>query len=312
MGEWLDSWRGEAVNWQCDELGHLNMRHYLGKAEEARQFLFIHLGLSRAFQRGAPSTVRLRDVTICYKKEARPGARLSIRSGLLRLGEDDADIIHVMEHADGSVAATFQERVEHIYLRTGEPFAWPSRLRECADTACVNGEGIGPRGLPDLEAVGPSRKTLDDWGAERIGAGVFRADEADIFNHIRGVSLLGRFTESVGNFRKGWPEAYGPGGLYHPDTTEPPRLSGVLLEIRLHIHRDICPGQALEVWSGLLSATPSIRNLVHSLVDPVSGENYASAVATSAVIDLVERKLVRVTQDQLAALQANCLPELAP
>jgi len=317
VGDWLDSWSGEAVNWQCDELGHLNMRHYLGKAEEARQFLLIHLGLTHAFQRGAASSVRPREVTICYRREARPGARLSMRSAILRLGEVDADLIHTMHHADGTIAATFHEHVEHISLRTREPFVWPTRLREAAQNLILSDTSnslktLGPRGLPDIDAVGPSQDSLIKVGADRIGAGVFRPDEADLFGHISGMNFLGRLTESVGNFRKGWPEAYGPGGLYHPNTKEPPHLSGVLLEIRLYLHREAAPGRAFEVYSGLLSATPTIRNLVHHIIDPVNGESYISATATSSIIDLVERKLVRSTSEQLARLQANCLDELTP
>lgn len=307
---WLDSWMGEAVNWECDELGHLNMRHYAGKAEEARQFLFIHLGLAHAFRAGVPSTVRTRELTVCYLNEARPGARLSIRSGITRLGETDADVVHVMEHADGRRAATIEERVEHIALRTDAPFAWPTRLRKAVEGVGVADDGIGARGLPDIAVTGPDRATVLGMGVDRVGAGVFRVEEADVFGHVRPVALFGRCSESVGNFRKGFPEAYAAGGLYDGGAATPARISGVLLELRLVLHAAAKPGRAYEMYSGLQGARTATRNLVHHIVDPVSGESYASMVATSGVMDLDARKLVRSSPAELDALSANVLPEL--
>ena len=308
---WLASWKGEAVNWECDELGHLNMRHYVGKAEEARQFLFIHLGLAHAYRAGAPSTVRTRELTVCYLREARPGARLAIRSGVTRLGEVDADVVHVMEHAPDAhgnvrVAATVEERVEHIALRTQAAFAWPQRLRKAV--RIVDAGGIGARGLPGIDAFGPDRDAVIAMGADRVGAGVFRASEADAFGHIRPTSLFGRCSESVGHFRKGFPETHAAGGLSGHGAAA--RVSGVLLEMRLVRHAPAAPGRAFEVWSGLLEARAATRNLVHHIVDPVSGASFASMVATSGVMDLERRRLVKSTPDALERLRRNVLPGL--
>ena len=221
---WLESWRGEAVAWECDELGHLNMRHYIAKAREARQFLFIHLGLHHGFRLGAPSGVHSKTVETCYLREARPGARLSIRSGVTRLGEVDAEVLHVMEHADGSRAATIRETVVHVARRTGEPFPWPRRLREAVEL--VDGSDAKPRGLPEGTVPNaPARATLERLGASRVGAGVFRADEADVFGRVMPHSVQGRVSESVGNFRGGWPEAFRPGGAYDTEREWSPRGS---------------------------------------------------------------------------------------
>ena len=312
-GEWLASWLGEAVNWECDELGHLNMRHYVGKAEEARRFLFIHLGLDHAFLRGAASGVRARRIETCYLKEARPGARLSIRSGLTRLGEHDADVVHIMEHADGARAATIAETVEHVSRRTQETFAWPSRLREAASRVRVAPDDIGPRGLPtDLPVRAPGRDAVARMGAQRVGAGVFRADEADVFGQVRPHALQGRVSESVGNFRAGWPEAYDEGGLYDPHREGEARYSGVLLEMRVHLHAAAHPGRAYEVWSGLRGANANVRTLVHHVVDPASGESYASMVATGAILDLHERRLVKCDATAVARLMEGAVPEITP
>ena len=306
---WIPTWRGEAVNWECDELGHLNMRHYAAKMEEARQYLFIHLGLAHAFQPSHPSTVRTTGLTVCYLKEARPGVGLSIRSGLVELGESTATVAHVMEHVDGSPAATFLEEVAHIYLPDDRAFPWPARLREKWQTAEVE-SACRPRGLADVTVEGPSLSRLESLGAQRIGSGVFRPDEADSFGRLRPHAYLGRWTESVGNFTAGWPEMYGENGIYADRSAGDARYSGVLLELRVHIHREAEPGQAFVALTSLTRATPNIRNFIHHLVDPVSGRSYASAQATSAVIDLHERKLVKTGAEVLTALEASLTPQI--
>ena len=51
MDNFMKTWAGECSAWECDGLGHLNMRHYLTKAQQARQMFFIHNGLHDAFKK---------------------------------------------------------------------------------------------------------------------------------------------------------------------------------------------------------------------------------------------------------------------
>jgi len=49
---------------------------------------------------------------------------------------------------------------------------------------------------------------LETLGAAHIGAGVFQPAELDVFSCVTGQALLGRITESVGNFYALWPEIH--------------------------------------------------------------------------------------------------------
>jgi len=72
------TWAGECSAWECDELGHLNMRHYVYKTAQARAGLIIRMGLANAFKLGATSSIRVKDFHIKYQGEARPGDPLKI------------------------------------------------------------------------------------------------------------------------------------------------------------------------------------------------------------------------------------------
>lgn len=302
----LHSYAGEAVNWECDELGHLNMRHYMTKVHQARQFFFITLGLTHSFRADADSTVRAKNFTIRYLKESRPGARLSIHTGLLSLEGSCAELIHIMTHFDGTVSAAITETVEHIYLRTGNPFKWPRRVREAAMQWQVERPAISlPRGLPpeDLAPLAPKRSILKAHGAVHIGAGVFQPAEVDGFSNVTAQSLLGRVTESVGNFYALWPEIHD--GLYSGGT-----ISGALLELRCHIHNRATAGEAVELYAAIQGANPYTRQAVYHLIDPVSGESWASMTTSACLFDLEARKLVKTPRDQVDRLNALVITTL--
>jgi len=73
MDGFVLTWAGECSSWECDDLGHLNMRNYVKKFGEARKGLMIRLGLIEAFKPGTSSSIRVRDFHIKYQGEARPG-----------------------------------------------------------------------------------------------------------------------------------------------------------------------------------------------------------------------------------------------
>ncbi len=304
----LHTYAGEAVNWECDELGHLNMRHYMTKVHQARQFFFIHLGLKNSFRIDADSTVRVRNFTIRYLKESRPGARLRIETGLLSLGETHAELVHIMTHFDGSVSAAITETVDHIYLRTGKPFVWPSRLQTAAKALKVARPAVTlPRGLSkDIAApLAPPKSELVKHGAAHIGAGVFQPAELDVFSTVPPQALLGRITESIGNFYALWPEIHD--GLYSGGST-----SGALLELRCHIHNRATAGEAVEIYSAVQGANSYTRQAAHHLVDPVSGESWASMTASGCLFDVETRKLLKTSEDQIAKLKALVIEQLRP
>jgi len=302
----LHTYAGEAVNWECDELGHLNMRHYMTKVHQARQFFFIHLGLHNGFRADADSTVRVRDFTIRYLKESRPGARLRIETGLLSLSGNQANLVHLMKHFDGTISAAITETVDHIYLRTGQPFKWPSRVRDAAKKWRVERPAATlPRGLPkeSQTPLAPSKMDLETLGAAHIGAGVFQPAELDVFSCVTGQALLGRITESVGNFYALWPEIHD--GLYSGGS-----ISGALLELRCFIHHHATAGEALEIFSAIQSANPYTRQAAHHIVNPITGQSWASVLASGCLFDLETRKLLKTPHEQVEALNARAITAL--
>jgi acyl-CoA thioester hydrolase len=300
MGEFLKTWAGECSAWECDGLGHLNMRHYITKAAQARQMFFIRLGLHEAFKSGAEASVRVRDFHIKYLGEARPDDPLRIETGLLQLGESDVRLCHIMYHLGGRVAATIVENVQHIALPSGAKLPWTQRFREAAKPYQVEPPAPSlPRGL-SYEAVStaPTETALKNLGVTHVGSGVFQPYEMGVNGRVTPQALMGRVTETIGHIQDGYPEFKDPD--YHASGK-----SGALLEARIFIHRAARAGDGYHFYSGLAEGGTYTRSLIHHCVDAVTGESFFSMVGIGCLFDLKARKLIKATPEQIAVLEQN-------
>ncbi len=299
------TWAGECSAWECDELGHLNMRHYVYKTAQARAGLIIRMGLPDAFKTDAMSSIRVKDFHIKYQAEARPGDPLKIESGLLSLDEETAKLCHVMYHADGRIAATVVEIIEHIYLREIRKFPWPSRVRENAEKFMVQLPAPAkPRNinLSDPQ-TGMSLSELEGLGLNILGAGVFGPEEADNTGHITPQAFFGRTTSSIGWYTEGWPE------IHNVDYREGGGMAA-LLEARAVFHSWPEVGDAYTYVPGFLGANTYTRAILHNLLNPVTGASYMTTVAMGCLFNTNTRSLVKTSDDQVEALNSNVIKGL--
>lgn len=306
MTHLIETWTGEAEAHECDALGHLNMRHYLYKSQQARQMFIIRLGLSNAFRKTSPSSVKFMDAHIQYKAESRPGELLRIESGILKMRETGMTLLHVIYHFNGAVSATIIENIDHVYLPTGMSFPWPQRVIDAAREHMIELPNFAaPRSLdPWAQSHAPSQTDLEAWGVAPIGRGVFHPRETDIFDRVMAPAMMGRASDCVAHYKAGWPEAHEP--KYYAEN-----IMGVLLECRFICHKAATAGQAFVFYSGVKSVNKLTRRLVHNMIDPVTGQSIATMDAVAALLDLNSRKISLPQDDTLALLQSVAVPQLS-
>lgn len=296
------TWAGECSAWECDELGHLNMRHYVYKTAQARAGLIIRMGLHDAFRVDALSSIRVTDFHIKYQAEARPGDPLKIESALLSLHENTAQLCHMMYHVDGRIAASVVETVEHVYLREMKAFPWPSRMRANASAFTV--ERPAPANPRNIDLTKPqnamSLSDLESLGLTVLGAGVFGPEEADNTGYITSQAFFGRTTSSIGWYADGWPET-------RDDNYRAGGGMAALLEARAVFHSSPQVGDAYAYIPGFLGANTYTRGILHSVVNPVTGQSYMSTVAMGCLFNTQTRSLVKTTQEQVEALNRKAI-----
>jgi len=305
MGKFVTTWVGECSSWECDDLGHLNMRHYMTKTAQARQMLIIKLGIENAFRADSVSSVRVRDFHIKYQGEARPGDPLRIESGVIALRKNTATLCHMMYHFDGRIAASIVENVAHVSLLTGKSFPWPKRAHLAQKTFKVGAPAPSkPRGLTyDTIASAPSEKRLKKLGMKPIGMGVFQPNEVGVQGHVTTQAFLGRVTETVASVVSGWPEL-------HDKEARTLGHTGALLEARGFLHKRAAAGDPYHMYSGVIDVNEYTRTLIHHLVDAQSGKSLFSAQAVGCLFNMKTRKLMKATPAQIARVEAEIIPGL--
>jgi acyl-CoA thioester hydrolase len=125
--------RGTVHSWQCDHMGHANLRAYGEFFEQALWHVFQRIGITPSVLRG--DTIRMAGVqqNINYKKELLPGDLILVKSHLVEMGERSLKMRHEMQHVEsGEVCAVCELSAVCIDAKTRKPRAFPPEVTEKA------------------------------------------------------------------------------------------------------------------------------------------------------------------------------------
>lgn len=299
----VEVWRGGVATWECDQMGHLNVGFYVAKSMQALAGLAAELGMPGAFAATAEATLLVREQHIRFLREARPGSPIHITGGVLDMGETEARLMLLMHHQSGELAASFQTVVAHATAREGRPFPWPDRMRARAEALSTTvPERAAPRsiGLSPVDTQA-SVARADALGLRRTGLGVIGPEDCDAFGRMRTEGFMRRLSDGIPHFFAGRRpgEAEGSG-----------RVGGAALEYRLVHHAWPRAGDRIELRSGSAGGDARFRRLVHWLLDPDTGRPWGSAEAIAVSFDLETRKIITLSDDELARVEADAVPGL--
>src|SRR5262249_55854647 len=90
--------RGTVYPWQCDHMGHMNVMWYVGKFDESSWQLLATLGLTAERFRSEAFGMAAVEQRIQYKRELRAGDLITVRSGILEVGNKSLRLVHEMRH----------------------------------------------------------------------------------------------------------------------------------------------------------------------------------------------------------------------
>lgn len=305
----VEIWRGGVNTWECDEMGHMNVRFYVFRAVEGLAALAARLGMSGAYAADANSTLLVREQHIRFLRESHAGAALHMVGGVVEMGESEARLIQILIHSgSGEIAATFQTVVAHVTARDGLAFPWSDRARQAAEALAME---IPEKARSRSVALDPveseaSLERAEALGLLRIGLGVIAPQDCDVFGRMRPEIFISRVSDGigalVGPLRKIVAESADPA---------PTRTGGAVLEYRLVQLNWPRAGDRFELRSGLVGADARTMRLVHWMVDPDSGKAWGTSEAVAITFDLDARKAVPVSDAARAAMMKTAVAGLA-
>jgi acyl-CoA thioester hydrolase len=295
----VEVWRGGVNTWECDEMGHMNVRFYGVAALQGLAALAAELGMPQAFAESAEATLLVREQHIRFLREARAGAALSMTGGVLEMGEDEARFLFLLIHADGQLAASFQIVVAHVTTREARPFPWSQRARERAAELMIEVPAqAAPRGLSlDPVATRACEARAEELGLTRIGLGAFSRQDCDVFGRAGAEQFIGKVSDGVGTLVHGFRQTV----VDHAPPTSG-EIGGAVLEYRLLYQNWPRAGDRFDIRSGLVGANDRVMRMVHWMLDPVSGQPWGTSEVVAITFDLQTRKVIPITEAAHAEL----------
>ena len=305
----VEIWRGGVNTWDCDEMGHMNVRHYVVRAMEGLAGLAAELGLPHAFSPYANATLVVREQHIRFLREAHAGATLHMLGGVIEISDTEARLLQLLVHtATGQLAATFQTTVAHVTPREGEAFPWSSVTLERAEALKVEVPEMARARSLDLSPIETtaSLARAEALGLQRIGLGALSPTDCDVFGRMRAEQFIGRVSDGIGSFIGPFRDIV----VAHA-AAKPERVGGAVLEYRIAQLAWPCAGDRVEIRSGLVNADNRAMRVVHWMLDPTTGKPWGTSEAVAITFDLDARKVVPVTDAARAQLATKAVDGLA-
>ncbi|MEN9855873.1 MAG: hypothetical protein RLZZ157_999 [Pseudomonadota bacterium] len=286
-------WSGSAEAWECDEMGHMNVRFWVRHCMDGVVGLAAAIGLGRAFAKGAQSTLIPTRQHIKFLREARAGAPLFLRSGVLEVCETTLKLYSEIVHRfTGEIGATFITTLAHIEAHSGRAFPFPARVRELAKPLMIDLPIHGqPRSIAaddPLPSGGPDAAIA--LGLTAIGLTGVRGDEVDVFDRLYPEGMIGRVSNAMPNLMSAWreeavQELSAGDGIAR-------RAGAAVLEYRLDYLAWPKAGDTTAAFSGLADIGDKTMTLYHWLVDPILGQPWCVCAALAVTLDLDARKII--------------------
>jgi acyl-CoA thioester hydrolase len=141
MPEFTITQRGTVYPWECDHMGHMNVRWYAAKFDEACWQLLSRLALPRARLAGEGSGMAAVEQRTEFKRELYAGDVVTVYSTVVEVKDKVIRMRHEMTNdVTGELAAVTEIVAVHIEMANRRARSFPSDVRERA-TLMLKGEG---------------------------------------------------------------------------------------------------------------------------------------------------------------------------
>lgn len=121
--------RSVVQQWECDHMGHLNVRNYMAKFDDAAWNLLAELGINKKYFEERNGGVAAVDHHVTYKKEMLPGDSITIRTHLALMEGKKFKMVHKMyDSVSGLLVADCELFAVHMDQKTRRATDFPDDI----------------------------------------------------------------------------------------------------------------------------------------------------------------------------------------
>lgn len=283
----IDTYKGYVSLQECDEMGHMNIQHYISKSSDSSYNLRVALGHAALDQAVSGLGYVALEHHIRFHRELRASDLVTIRSGIVEIRDKTMRIYQEMREAlDDRLAATYVVDTGCLDLETRRLAPWPDHVRANAERMRVAlPQEAEARSLP-REAVerDVSLARADAEGMTETNRSVVNTWECDTNGHMNARFFMARFSDAQGHM---WAHA----GLGRHEQAAR-GLATATVEMRLTYLREIRAGETLFVRTAILKTEGKTLRYRHWLFSGDTGEPACAAEGAALLFDRSTRKAV--------------------
>ncbi|MDD9966677.1 MAG: thioesterase family protein [Myxococcales bacterium] len=296
----IETLRSGVNSWECDQMGHLNVRTYFARANQGMVGLALALGLGPGRMRAQGWCLRASDQHVRFMRELRVGASYTVRSGIVAANSEGLEVYQELRFAgEQTLAASVFTKLGLRECATDQPVRVPeealSRVTEVETALPDDGFGRGiERSAPQ---PGPSRDEAIAMGMVGAYMAPVSPEDCDAHGLMTETAFMARVSDGIGHFFR----------RLHPPGTP---VGGAALEYRYVFHTRPRLGDLIEVRTGLKALGNKTRHFCHFVFDVESGCCVASSEAVAVGFDLKARRALPISPEARAHMQAQIVPGL--
>lgn len=297
----IDVLRSGVNTWECDQMGHMNVRHYFARANQGLAMLALELGLPPSFLQREGLTLRARDQHVRFMRELRPGVYYTLRAGVLAASRERLQVYEELRFAHkDEVAASVLSDVALVDAATGKAAPFSSSALERAQALATELPGAtAPRGIErTAPRTPPTRAEALELGLAGAYLAPVQPEDCDGQGFMHEAAFMARVSDGIGHF-------------FHALRGE--RLSGIggaALEYRYVFHERPMLGDIIEVRSGLKGLGNKTTHICHWIFNVETGRCAATSEAVAISFDLTTRKSIDIPDEARAIMQGRIIPGL--
>jgi len=304
MSNMIEVARSSVQTWECDQMGHMNVKFYVAKADEGLHALAAALGLSPRTQGSDRAALIPREQHIRFHRELRPGAPYVVNGGVLVAKNEGLILYEEMQNVvTGTVAATFVTRAEwaDATVRGGLPLPVIAVAKAAPLMIDLPAQGQ-PRGLDMAPArTAPTLAEAENLGLVTTFRGTVLPEHCDAHGYMLTSHYMGRISDAIPNLI----------AQTRGEDRSNSSTGGAALEYRFVYRMPACQGDLLVLKSGLRSVSSKTYIWCHWLFDAESGACFATAEAVAVAMDLTTRKAIEIPSAMRAHLESLVVPGLS-
>ncbi len=295
------TYRGMVNRWHIDDMGHMNVRYYLDKAEQAQRAYLAHIGLG-ATQRAA---LQIRPVThdnhLRFLSECHSGTSLFARTAPIAISDTRLTLCtEICRTLDGTVSATMTSEIS-FHREGAQDVALPQEALAIAQSDLTNQPAYAaPKGIPGPK---PTQVPALETALKRqlIETARFEA-KPEYFNsdgRIESYRLLGGLLEGI-------PTLFSAMSVDREQRAKQ-GIGGAALEYWLCRFNEPKPGDVLFVMGALSDVGKKTFTHAYWMFDD-RGNPIASVEAIAVTFDLKARKAMEIPAEARASYEAMVKP----